>query len=53
MAVADAEVEFLIQRAIAAERERCAEVAYQRGRVLGEPAIGHDIAQTIRNSQSK
>ena len=33
----------------AEERERCAEAAYQRGRALGEPAIGHDIAQTIRN----
>ena len=33
----------------AKERERCAEAAYQRGRALGEPSIGHDIAQTIRN----
>lgn len=37
-----------IYNAILAERERAAKAAEQRGRELREPAIGSDIANTIR-----
>lgn len=37
-----------IAKGMAVERERAAKAAEQRGRELGEPAIGSDIANTIR-----
>lgn len=33
------------------ERKRCAEIAERVGRELGEPTIGHAIAQAIRSEQ--
>jgi hypothetical protein len=39
----------VIESALQAERERCAKAAEQRGKELGEPAIGSDIANTIRD----
>ena len=42
------DVAIVVREAVAAERERCAKVAEKRGAVLGEHAIGSDIATTIR-----
>jgi len=41
-------LEGAIAAALHSERERAANAAYERGKELREPAIGSDIASTIR-----
>lgn len=43
----------MVEEVASAARQDCADIAERLGRELGEPAIGHAIAEAIRKLDSR